>query len=490
VTRDETSACCVHELVRERVAVWMDAHPDDQDGRTDAEVWKAFGVRYGRLFNEINASGRPGAQDVAAEMGRRGISYLVRAKAFEDLGSFASGVVTGTRDPRLLRGVVAELVGVVEEVPAGKTRWSVRTYVADALRNASQSDIALAFYEAAAKEAEASEHWPDVGRICQNWAEALRDVGQLDAAKATLLQSAEALNKAGSPRVNVLGTELRMFHIDVMQGNAASVLPEVESRLAEVRSWWRRYRDGEDAARAPDPEILRRVLVYVLDIAWMACQALGRWEDVLELLEEKEEAQRTMGRGEQELARTRFNRYGSLLQLERLDEAQRTLEGCLAVYRKFDDTTGETNTLSALADLWIRRGDLVQALGLERQALAGRNRLPDLAGRSMSHANLSSFLRESGEPEESANHLLAAIVYGMVMNHRVGLARYRRDFGNRIRRDDENGGRYELPRLADILGRPEFSALKDVVDRVDEDVDALQTVVDELVEGVRGAVDS
>ena len=102
-------------------------------------------------------------------------------------------------------------------VPAGKTRWSVRTYVADALLQAGQPDAALAFYEAAAKEAEASEHWTDVGVICQNWGNALNNVGQLDAAKATYLRSAEAKEKAGSPRVNVLGAELEAFRIDVKQ---------------------------------------------------------------------------------------------------------------------------------------------------------------------------------------------------------------------------------------------------------------------------------
>lgn len=488
VTRDETSAYSVHELVRERVAAWMEAHPDDQGGRTDAEVWKAFGIRYGRLFHETNASGQAGAQDVSSEMGRRGISYLVRANAFEELGSFAGWVVTGTRDPRLLRGVAAELMGVVEEVPAGRIRWQVRTYVADALKNAGHPDAALAFYEAAAKEAEASEHWKDVGWICQNWANGLVGTGQLDAAKATFLRSAEAKEKAGSPRVAVLSSELEAFRVSVMQGKAVEVLPKVESRLDEIRSWWRRRQDGDNAAQTPHPEILGRGFVSGLNIAAQAYLAMEHWEDALRLHRETEEALRTMGRGELELAGTRFNQSWSLLELGRLDEAQRTLEGCRAVFRRFADSPREARVLSALADLWRRRGDLVQAERIARQSLAAFNRLPDLLDRSISHGNLSNYLDQSEATREGARHLLAAIVYGVVMNNQEELSRHLKCLDIDVRRAADAGGRYELPRLADVLGRPEFSALKDVVDRVDGGADALQAVVDQLVEGVRGEV--
>lgn len=65
--------------------------------------------------------------------------------------------------------------------------------------------------------------------------------------------------------------------------------------------------------------------------------------------------------------------------------ARRVLEGCLHIFREADDVTNQAKALSALADLWDKRGDRVQAVALERQALAVRDRLPDLAGRSISH---------------------------------------------------------------------------------------------------------
>ena len=108
---------------------------------------------------------------------------------------------------------------------------------------------------------------------------------------------------------------------------------------------------------------------------------------------------------------TRFNRYGPLLRLGRLDEAERLLESCLAVFRGVGDLTGEAKALSALADLWNEQEDSEQAAGLARQALAVRNRLSDLADRSISHINLAIYLERLGTAEEAARHRLAAIVY-------------------------------------------------------------------------------
>jgi tetratricopeptide (TPR) repeat protein len=296
----------------------MATHPEEKGGQTEDQVWIAYGERYAAAFQALLMAGEEGSRERALEAGRRGISYLVRARAFDRLGSFASGVVTSTKDPRLLRRVIAELAGVVEQVPAGKARWSLRTYLADALRNSGRSDAALSFYEQAAAEAEEAEDWSNVGGICQNWAIALRYTGRLDDARSMYLQSAEADVRAGSPRVNFLGSELEALRIDVMQGRAETALPEIESRIQEIRAWWQRHRAGEPIPEAPDLTFLARVLIGGLSIAYKANDALERWEACLGVLTESEGTQRALGEREHDLARTRFNRYGPLLRLGRL----------------------------------------------------------------------------------------------------------------------------------------------------------------------------
>ncbi len=230
-----------------------------------------------------------------------------------------------------------------------------------------------------------------------------------------------------------------------MQGGAETALPEIESRLQEVRAWWQRHRAGEPVPEAPDPALLARALISGLDIARAANLALERWEACLGVLTESEETMRALGEGEHTLARTRFNRYGPLLRLGRLEEAQRVLESCLVVFRGAGDLPNESKALSALADLWDERGDPEQAAGLERQALAVRNRLSDLEYRSISHGNLANYLDRLGAAEEAARHRLAAIVYDLVTGLGSASATDLRNLAIDMRRAAASGECYELP---------------------------------------------
>lgn len=481
----EEGATGFHELVKERATAWMESRPEDTGGRAEDHVWRAYGERYRMMFAALLMSGELGARERAAEAGQRGLAYLVRARALGELGSFASALVTETRDPALLRAVIAELEAVADQVPAGRDRWVLRGNLASALDSAGRSDAALAFFEEAASEAEAAENWVDVGVTCQNWAGALAHIGQLDPARTTYERSAEAKRRAGSPGMYVLGSELEALRIDVKQGGAARALPEIERRLAEVRGWWRRRRGGEAVPEAPDAVVLGRVLVGALDIARQANSALKRWQVCLDLVEEMETTRGSLGEGKHELAFTRFNRYYPLLSLGRLDEAQRLLEGCLQVFCEVDDLTGQARVLSALADLWNRRGDHGQAVALERQALAVLSRLPALADRAASHANLSGYLGHLGEEGGMSQHSLAAIVYCVVTNHRQGLALALSNLAVSMRRGIADGSRYELPRLPDLLARPEFTALREALPAGGVDLVELQAGIDTLVEQVR-----
>lgn len=49
----------------------------------------------------------------------------------------------------------------------------------------------------------------------------------------------------------------------------------------------------------------------------------------------------------------------------------------------------------------------------------------------------------------------------------------------------ENAHRYELPKLAELLGRPEFDALKQFLAQHQIDPQTLQAQIDQLVEQAR-----
>ncbi len=319
----EKSVFSFHELVRERCTAWMEKYPKDCGERDTKQIGQAYGEQYASLFKGLFSSDKA----KATEMGRRAITYLVRAEAFEALGN---NVVISTKNPQQLQAIIAELETVVEQVPAGRTRWYMRTSLANALWRSGQPQLALPFYALSASEAEAAENWSDVAWIFHNWAIALVQVGQLPEARETFQRSTQAKRKAGRPEVNILMSENEALRIDLMLGEVETALPVIEQHLAQIRDWWQRHQQGETLTAAPDTDVLARAFTSALDIAECAHRALEHWQDCLDLLTEKEQVEQAGGESEQALAGTRFNRYSSLMKLGRLDEAQRVLEDCFS----------------------------------------------------------------------------------------------------------------------------------------------------------------
>jgi tetratricopeptide (TPR) repeat protein len=471
-----------HELVAERAAQRVEKHPDERRGKTEADVWTAYGERCRALFEERVAAAD---QDRASEAGQRGIRYLVHARAFERLGDFASDVVNGTRDPALLGQVIADLHAAAGEVPPGQARWRLRVNLADSLDNAGQPDQGLPFFAQAAEEAEAAENWADLGWIYGNWASAIGNVGQFDRARETYLKCAKAMGRASRPRVEIAMSELEALRMDVMQGRAEGALPAIEAKLGEVRAWWARHRLGQTVREAPNGETLTRALVSSLDIARQANHMLRRWQPCLDLLEELEQVDRDRGIGEHEMARTRFNRSGPLMRLGKLAEAKALLEDCLDVFHRADDAAGEASVLSGLAEVSDERDDPAQAIALTRRALAVRERLPDPRNRTISHFNLAKYLHVSGAPDEARSHHLAALVYGLV----TGLYQFELlgVLALRVRESAARNETFTFPPLPTLLADPAFSALRAYLTSAGADLPALQARIDALLAVARAA---
>ncbi|MCP4351866.1 MAG: CHAT domain-containing protein [Desulfobacterales bacterium] len=479
LSQEESATYFFHELVRERIGKWMEKHPGEQGDRTREQVWIAFGERYSAEFKRLQTAGVKGAMEAASEAGRRALVYMVRAGAFDRLGEFASDLVTGTSDPALLRHVIAELETVADQVPSGKTRWSFRTYLADALNRSGQQDKSLALYEQAADEAEGAENWSDVGWICGNWAAALVMLGRLDEAKAMNLKSADACRKAGGPKVNVIGRELEAFRIDVMQGRAKEALPEIEKRVNEVRGWYQRHKQGETPPEAPEPVLLGRAFVSGLDIAMNANLQLKQWESCIELLKEIEKMEKEMGHSRQEQYRTRFNQYHPLMKLGRLDEAQKVTEECLAVFREADELHSQCAALSALANIWEKRGDMEQAIALARKSLSVRNQLPAPMDRAISHGNLCIYLEKANRKDESIRHQLAAGIYFLVSGHGGHVSTWMNNLKIYLRRSD---GTYQLPKISELIAIPEFAPLKQFLEQWNVNMESLQMQMNQVLE--------
>ena len=100
----------------------------------------------------------------------------------------------------------------------------------------------------------------------------------------------------------------------------------------------------------------------------------------------------TRGAPQTEIARARFNDYGPLLRLGRLDQAIELLMDCRQVFEDADDIEMLGKVLSALADAEDDRGHRDVAIGLERDALRYKYLANDLDSIQVSHHNLGSYL--------------------------------------------------------------------------------------------------
>jgi tetratricopeptide (TPR) repeat protein len=216
----------------------------------------------------------------------------------------------------------------------------------------------------------------------------------------------------------------------------------------------------------------------------MVNYSFKQWEACIELLEEIEQIEREMGETKHLQYRTRFNKYTPLMRLGRLDEAQRVVQECLSVFREADDLTHQSKALSALANIWDERGDIKQAIALQRQALSICNRLPDPFDRAPFHNNLANYFTEAGKPEDEARHLLAGIIYSVISTP-YHLSDFVKNLRIRIHRAAQSGRRYELPRISDLLTRPEFEALGGFLEKSGVDLQELQAQIDQMVEQAR-----
>jgi len=392
---DANPALTCHELVRERICAWIEQQPQDRGEWTESAIRLAYAERLKVAFKkrrhkDINA---------ALQMGSRALVYYIEARAWDHLGDFAGSLVTSTRNPRRLGTLLPYLQTAAQSAPEGQLRWRCFRYYADALQFGGYPDASLPFYKQAAGSARAAaeaggessrQAWGDLSTITGNLAGALLMTENFDAARQCQIETAEASEKAGRPAVYVIGSELEVLRIDIIQGkDVATTLVEVEKRLAQLKAWWEQHRIGKPVNEAPNKEALFRALIAALDIASEAHIKRKGWVFALCRLDEALEIMRELKSPEVNIAGMRMNRANVLKELDRLSEAKSELEDCLSLFK--NDPAGSAMVLSSLAGLFYKQGDVAQAISQERRALALREQLPNPRDCAISHYNLALY---------------------------------------------------------------------------------------------------
>lgn len=482
-----------HELVRERIRAWMEQHPQDRAELTENAIRLAYAERLEALFDVIMHQN----MTAALEAGSRALVYCVQSGAWGRLGGFAGGLVTSMRDPRLLEGLIPHLQTAAESAPEGQRRWSCLCILADALSLGGRPDASLPFYEKAAAQARAAadaggdssqEAWADLAAIFGNWAIAIRDVGNPGAARQRQLDSAEAHKKVGRPAIHVIGCELEALRIDIMQGQVAEALPQVETRLAKIEAWWQQHRSGGLVSDAPDAEVLYRALISALDIARQAHIACEDWPAALCRNDAILDVKLALERPAEDIGGDRMNRAIVLGQLNRLPEARTELEACFTLFQ--NDSLRSSKVLSSLAELFRLEGDYVQAITQERRALALSEQLPAPADRAISHGNVANYLERSGTSSalsEARRQELASLIYFLVSGMGQHLQTWVGNHAVRFSRARAAGTELTVPRVAALLADPAFAPLEQWLRQRGVDVAELQDAVDQFLNQAREA---
>lgn len=475
-----------HELVRERIRTWLLVHEQEREAWSESLVRLKYADQLSVHFKALQYED----MSAALKVGSRAIVYCVQIGDFEKLRNFASGVINGRGDPRLLLELLPHLKCAVEAAPEGKPRWTCLCYLASALREGGHPDASLQFYRQAIAMARDAVHAGgegknqakhDLGWISANTANALSDMGKLAEAHEYYLSSAEIEKQRAHHATNISLSELEALRIDIMKGKAEQIWPQLHERLKQAATLWHSLREEFPAEKMQNRKILARTYLSALDIAKDIDFARQDWQTALLRLDAMLEVECEIKCPPVDIATTRMNRAIVLRKLLRFDEARDEMESCLPLFQQ--DSVNQARVFGSLASLYADQNDIAQAITQERRALALCEDLPFPTERVASHNNLANFLdRSASAParEEASYHRIASLTYCLVSALDLYLQILIRNYAIDLRNAQLQNRKLSLPLLADLLTRPDFNPLKSWLNQHDTDLVALQTEISDI----------
>ena len=483
--RGDSRRLFVPGVVVSAIRRWMEQHPSEAAAVDEATVHRVWGGFHMDRLEPLRASD-PAA---AIAVGRLALEHRVRAGDLEQIGLVVFTLLTSSSDLEVIGPLVLHLQRLADAVPAGPDRWRLQAEIALSLYRAGWPGESLGLYEQASSAARADESWGPLGSILHNQANALRDLGQLQQARALYLEAASAKMQAGRPELDMWASDLEARFLDVRLGRAQDAVPRIEQGLTRIRKWYEQGQRDEPTPEAPDPQQLGKALDTVLLMAGQVYLALQDWPKALGALQDLEAFQKAVGQDERTRLSTRFSQHLPLARMGRFLEAERLLEECLRGFDRLGEKPQQAKALSALALVRAMRRDLSEAARLERQALALHEQGEDILARAGSHHMLSTFLDHQGALQEAGAHQLASLVYQLStsqerLDANVGF------IAHCIRRGVAEGRPWRLPRLQDLLDDPGFQPLVGFLEERGAGAPEAQAAVDDLMARIRGRVRS
>ena len=229
-------------------------------------------------------------------------------------------------------------------------------------------------------------------------------------------QMAQYSRRAGLGPWTQLAVQGQQLQILGLMGQHRQVLDQIQALRHQM--------DTLPATKAANEAIEPwNVRETILDIGRYSAQALGEWQQCLDLNAAILASMRARGASAYEIIRIRFNDAGPLIELGRVADAERILLETQQAYEDQNDIAGLQQVLSTRAVLEKRRKRPQQALELERTAIRLAYVRPEPQDIAISHQQLAGYLQMAGaDPAAGRAHLLAAaLLYQLSgMTHELG----------------------------------------------------------------------
>jgi tetratricopeptide (TPR) repeat protein len=392
----------VEGLVRYRVhpgvaeAARAQADPGVQ-AAVDAELaafWQAV------FWQAMRAEGGEAGQAVV-HAGGAAVPYLLRCRDWATAARLLEEALRRDRSPAvvqtllpLLRQLAQATLGTDQELLNAGRLGRMVSWV-DPVEGERQLREVLA-------QAVAQDDYDTATGIATDLVNLLRDTGRLRQALALVDQMEGFTRQAGLGRWTQLSDHGQRLQLLRRLGEQEQVLVEVD----QLREALTGLPETSDQDERVEPWQVRE---GILQTGMFAALELGRWQRALDLNGEVARSQAARDAPVLVQARTRFNDYGPLLRLGRLQEAHELLQTCRAIYQAEGAVAQLGRVLNAQADLEDKLGHREDAIGLAQIALRYNYVTGDPDDLATGHHNLANYLRRAGRnPTQVVAHRLAA----------------------------------------------------------------------------------
>ncbi|MCP3727119.1 CHAT domain-containing protein [Paraburkholderia sp. CNPSo 3272] len=377
-----------------------------------------------------NAVRVPNAGATTARAGWSAFPYLGRNGEWEIASQMIERVMRVDDSPRataMLLPIITRMAAVTAKTPKALITQSL---LARVLNQAGLWREAVQRWEAVLDAAERAEDFTVAAPVCNDLANAWQSVNLEKAqAYAKLHHRYASLAGAGAwSELSALGQQLQMLSQKAQYSEVLSRLPELRRRmiaagkpgpLEGMLDWNVRnviFDTASDAAFQYGSACRAEAMALSGSqaLAWLA-RARAAWRDSLKYNGKARAAHRRRGALPLELARSRLNDNGALIELERFSEAYAMLLECKAVFKSENAVTELGDLYSALGTLEQKRERCGPAREFEAKALRYKYQGGDARHVAISHFNLANRYL-AGSPagdrdfETGVAHRLAAAV--------------------------------------------------------------------------------